>query len=265
MKLKSPISTDKANAALTHASKVCIKENLRGIIQKLFTIRKDINEVKEKLKEVIEKEKYESLLQVAQKRKETTYEKTKEKQIKKLNKLMIAKTPNDRQVTKANWIVNLSDRKLTEAEEIVLMKGMNFNISNKRLKPEDIIPVIETALEGYDKQKAELVRAQCALTLKKQKAEKPNITKEELKALQDIKADKSTVITQTDKGNTTVLLNKTTYSEKMNEHLQSGPYTIMTKSAETIINKTMKETANIVRQMKEVIEKRNMNRFVRIG
>uniref|UniRef100_A0AA85KD39 Uncharacterized protein n=1 Tax=Trichobilharzia regenti TaxID=157069 RepID=A0AA85KD39_TRIRE len=159
-----------------------------------------------------------------------------------------------RQVTKANWIVNLSDRKLTEAEESVLMKGMNFNISNKRLKPEDIIPVIETALEGYDKQKAELVRAQCALTLKKQKAEKPNITKEELKALQDIKADKSIVITQADKGNTTVLLNKTTYNQKMNEHLQSGPYTIMTKSAETIINKTMKETAKVVRQMKEVID-----------
>nr|CAH8846348.1 unnamed protein product [Trichobilharzia regenti] len=132
---------------------------------------------------------------------------------------------------------------------------MNFNISNTRLKPEDIIPVIETALEGYDKQKAEPVRAQCALTLKKQKAEKPNITKEELKALQDIKADKSIVITQADKGNTTVLLNKTTYNEKMNEHLQSGPYTIMTKSAETIINKTMKETANVVRQMKEVIGK----------
>ncbi|VDP97188.1 unnamed protein product [Trichobilharzia regenti] len=133
MKLKSLIS-DIANAALTHASKVCIKENLREIIRKLFTIRKDINEAEEKLKGAIEKEKYESVLEVAQKRKETTYEETKKKQIKKFNKLMMVKTPSDRQVTKANWIVNLSDRKLREApEESVLMKGLNFNISNKRL------------------------------------------------------------------------------------------------------------------------------------
>nr|CAH8866988.1 unnamed protein product [Trichobilharzia regenti] len=76
MILKSPISTNKANAAIIHASKVCIKENLRGIIRKLFTIRKDINKIKEKLRGAIEKEKYESIPEVAQKRKETTYQET---------------------------------------------------------------------------------------------------------------------------------------------------------------------------------------------
>lgn len=65
MKLKSPISTDRADAAITHASKICVKENLNGIIRKLFAIRKIIDEVKEKLERTIQKENYEIILEVA--------------------------------------------------------------------------------------------------------------------------------------------------------------------------------------------------------
>ncbi|CAH8290779.1 unnamed protein product, partial [Heterobilharzia americana] len=97
----------------------------------------------------------------------------------------------------------------------VLEKGLNFNITVDHLKPEDVIPSIEVALSSVDVTTAEQVRAQCALALKKkQKKTQRNLTKLENSALNNLRKDNSIVIAKSDKGNSTVVMDKSDYLKK---------------------------------------------------
>nr|CAH8828957.1 unnamed protein product [Trichobilharzia regenti] len=94
-------------------------------------------------------------------------------------------------------------------------------------------PKIEIALNWIDKTTAEEVRAQCALTLKRQKCGKPNLTKQEIEALKHLKNNKDIVITKSHKGNATVILDKLDYTDKVNTHIQTGPYEEINKSIDS--------------------------------
>ena len=69
---------------------------------------------------------------------------------------------------------------------------------------------------------AEEVRQDCAVTLRRAKPPKPNISREESKSLRELKKNDHIVILKADKGGATVILNKEDYIAKMKSHLDSS-------------------------------------------
>nr|CAH8831623.1 unnamed protein product [Trichobilharzia regenti] len=197
------------------------------------------------------------VVETSNKARESALRKSKITQIKKFNKLIEEKnTTNETDINasssidRTKWVINLSSRELNSNEIKVLEKGLNFNVTVNKLKPEDVIPNIEATLNSIDKTTAEEVRAQCALTLKNQKKTKSNLTKPEREALISLKQDKNIVIAKADKGNATVVLDKSDYIKKVTEHIQTGPYEEIKKPVDTIMNKVKKSTAELIRRMK---------------
>ncbi|VDP98379.1 unnamed protein product [Trichobilharzia regenti] len=116
---------------------------------------------------------YDIITQSSSNTKSATFKKSKNSQIKKFNKLLEEKfspqndkinSPKSTVIDKSKWVINLSSHLLSPMEISVLEKGLNFNASVDKLKPEDVIPKIEIALSGIDKTATEEVRAQCELT-----------------------------------------------------------------------------------------------------
>ena len=92
---------------------------------------------------------------------------------------------------------------------------------------------------------------QLAGVIKCQQIGTPNITTEEKSALKALRHDESIVITKADKGNATVILNSQDYKEKMIQHLNEGPYTLVrNKQTATIMNKNKTEVGDYLRQVK---------------
>ena len=104
----------------------------------------------------------------------------------------------------------------------LLEKGLNFSIAPKKISVEDIIYNIEESIRDLPENEAEEVRQYCVVTLRRAKPPKPNITKEESKALRELKKNDHIVILKADKGGATVILNKEDYIKKMKSHLDSS-------------------------------------------
>ena len=81
------------------------------------------------------------------------------------------------------WVVNLSQGKLTNAETMVLVKGLNFSISLDKIHVEDFIIETEKVLS---EEKKEQLRVEIRGALKSAKPAKSNISKQERAALKDL-------------------------------------------------------------------------------
>ena len=70
---------------------------------------------------------------------------------------------NDRESTsesivdKDKWIVNLSDKQLSDNEQSLLIKGMKFAITPKHIPKEEIIAKVESSLKGIEKPEADTI------------------------------------------------------------------------------------------------------------
>ncbi|CAH8868385.1 unnamed protein product [Trichobilharzia szidati] len=259
LRLRAPVPSDRVRSRIEGLQKLCLKEEIHRIVKKLQHIRSEIEQLKQKIKGIVTSTDYDLITQSSSIAKSATFKKSKNSQIKKFNKLLEEKSTSQNDevnnkkstaIDKSKWVVNLSTHTLSPTEISVLEKGLNFNVSLDKLKPEDVIPKIEIALSGIDKTTADEVRAQCALTLKRQKCGKPNLTKQEIEALKHLKNNKDIVITKSDKGNATVVLDKSDYLDKVNTHIQTGPYEEINKPIDTVMNKVKKSTADLIRRMK---------------
>ena len=121
------------------------------------------------------------------------------------------------------WVVNKSDKVLTDPELSLLQNGMNFAVSPTHIPVFEFITGIESAVKliGTDSNEAARLRLDCVDLLKKAKVTASNISKEERDALRTLKSDKDITILPADKGRSTVNLNTTTYKEKANELLSN--------------------------------------------
>ena len=122
---------------------------------------------------------------------------------------------------KERWVVNKSDRTLSESELSVLQKGLNFSVVPNSIPTAEFVTGIGTACNmlGSNSGTAIQLRSDCVRILKDCKLPKSNITKEERSALRDLRSDDTILILPADKGRATVILNKDTYLEKSQELL----------------------------------------------
>ncbi|VDQ15883.1 unnamed protein product, partial [Trichobilharzia regenti] len=169
LRLRTPITSSRITSAAGNLSRLCLREELHRITVKLNNLRNQIEKLKQKLKCMFNDTDYAIVVETSEKARESALRISKITQIKKFNKLIEEKnTTNEIDVNasstidRTKWVINFSSRELSSNVIKVLEKGLNFNVTVNKLKPEDVIPNIEVALGSIDKTKAEEIRAQCA-------------------------------------------------------------------------------------------------------
>ena len=148
------------------------------------------------------------------------------------------------------WVINLSDQPLTEEQEKILARGPKFIIKSKRSLVEEYITAIEKVCPKLDQGPADELRVEVKKILKRaQNAKKSpsNITKEEFKALNELKKDQERIMLTADKGVALVVMNKTDYINKSEELLNTNTYK---KIPEDLTNKKKPRLINLLKNIK---------------
>ena len=121
-------------------------------------------------------------------------------------------------------VVNMSQRILSPGETKVLSLGLNFALVPQSSPVEDIIQRTEPTLRHLDKSTADEIRLQVHQALRKHKPAKPNISRQEQSAIKSLRQDKTIHVLRADKGNATVIMDKSEYDRKVADILHSDCY-----------------------------------------
>ena len=132
-------------------------------------------------------------------------------------------------VDKANWVVYLSSRSLSDAEKALLKKRLNFAVTPANIPATEIIAKVEAAIRQLDAEQADTVRRAVNGILQQAKPPEPKITKEMRDALKSLKEDESIMVLPADKGHASVLMDTDTYRAKMSTLIENGPYQLLNK------------------------------------
>ncbi|XP_068918321.1 uncharacterized protein [Tenebrio molitor] len=118
---------------------------------------------------------------------------------------------------------------------------MNFAIAPARIPQEEIITEVETAIRHLPKEEAEEIRFETCRILKKSKPPKRNLSRDEMKALSELRKDKDIVILRADKGNITVIMDQNEYNDKISQLLDPEHYTKLKKDPTPTIERRTRE------------------------
>ena len=120
------------------------------------------------------------------------------------------------------WVINLSSVPLTKDQESLLEHGPNFAITPQRPSYGEYIKAIETACQSLDVNSAEELRSDVYRVLGHPCQLSTNLSKEEMTAMKQLKADKDRIILTADKGVVLVVMDQRDYTEKAKELLQDS-------------------------------------------
>ena len=168
------------------------------------------------------------------------------RQIRKFDYL-IAKRPEpepfrQRSGRQEKWLVNLSDRKLTNDEKRILERPLNFAVLPKHIPVSDILCGVEEGLRKatLSQPLKEDIRNQVANTLRSYKKVVRNSSKDELALIKALRDDSTIKICKADKGNVTVILNVTDYDDKITEILSdTSAYKELKRDPTSVIERKM--------------------------
>lgn len=207
---------------------------------------------------------YTKLIEFITKDYEQTFNKTKERQINKIQKLLansasslhnnitepyITQKPN---TNKKENVINLSDYNPTEKELEILSLGLNFAVppSNKLVKnlKLNFISSIETNFKNEDIEEVEkeIIRRNVCKMIEQGRTVKPN--NEIFETIKNLTNRKEITILKADKGNATVIMNTTDYHNKVKGLIDNGPYSVLTEDP---TNKILKKLKSIYKRLKD--------------
>ena len=256
VRLFSNVEGEAARNILKKAEKSLLEVRLRHCI---FTLRKleieEENSLSELSMKLPEPELAASRNFLAQ-RKQHTFEAVRQRQKDKFARFLEAeRRPTTKAETKKRnqiqerWVVNKSSKTLDTKTSDVLRKGLNFAVTPKSLPTEEIITSTEMACKNLDRLTAASLRSEVARVVKRTPPPKPNVTREELQALQDLQKDDSIMILPADKGRATVVLDKGDYNSKVETILKDDKtYTVLKKDP---TNSFKTRLTNILKNMKK--------------
>ena len=181
-------------------------------------------------------------------------EETKRRQQHKFNclveKCRKQETPGQpmEEIDTSRWVINNSKRILSTHESSVLKKGLNFAITPTKLPVNDIIAQTEKAARKLSPMAADSLRSEVVKVVKNTKLPTSNISKDERKALYDLKKDKDIMILPADKGRATVIMDTTDYKDKVQTLLaDTNTYTKLQRNP---TQKFKNKLINILREWK---------------
>ncbi|XP_030841919.1 uncharacterized protein LOC115924186 [Strongylocentrotus purpuratus] len=143
------------------------------------------------------------------------FQTTKLKQIRKFDQLRPRKPIRTNDPPIKDTVVNLSQHRLSQAEHQVLSLGLNFAVAPKKIPFSDIVQQVEPKLRFLSKAAANDIRLKITNALAEAKPPKPNLSKVERSAIQDLRKNQSIHILQADKGNATVVMDQDAYEDKI--------------------------------------------------
>ena len=111
-------------------------------------------------------------------------------------------------------MVNLSNRTLSDNEQLVLAKGLNYAPTPTEIPIRKIVAAVEDGLRKVGRSEADLARTYIVDILNQSKPPINNMSRE-IKATKDLSRDTSIVILPADKGKSTVVLNSSEYDGKI--------------------------------------------------
>jgi hypothetical protein len=124
------------------------------------------------------------------------------------------------------FVLNLSKHILAESEKAVLKRGLNFALATPQSNL-DIACAVESIKTKLHPVLGMEFSWKIRSMLQKSKPITSNITREEYTAIKSLKLNKNIRILPADKGDCSIVLNETTYKDKLNTLLESGTYKIL--------------------------------------
>ncbi|XP_072378558.1 uncharacterized protein [Diabrotica undecimpunctata] len=153
---------------LTYKTKNILKRASLALTKAIQDSRRDIDKVNSELLKLyltLSNKVHPTLWNIFDKltnfRSETDADLTKEKHIKKFEKMILQQRPKNKEVPtteSSNLVYNFSNLTLDEAINSVLFKGFNFAIALRRIPVKNIISEVETTITKLPSETAEIIR-----------------------------------------------------------------------------------------------------------
>ena len=246
LKIKPPIRSPRGCQIAQAAGQKFLNERLRLTNRRIEKLEEERKWTEIELRRTLSDGDYERLMETISAAAEKVFVRTREKQRKKFDRQFAEETKRGKEsMDKSKWVVNLSERRLSEEETKVLELGMKFAPAPKKIPTMEIVAQVEDALSrSCEPAEADRARAAVANAIKYAKPPKSNIRKEEWAAVSNLKRDSSIVILEADKGNATVVMDKEEYENKVQDILGKQPFRKLsrdpTKSYEKRVNDELK-------------------------
>jgi hypothetical protein len=113
------------------------------------------------------------------------------------------------------FVLNLSEYVLTDSEESVLLKGLNFALANP-VSNLDMACAVESVVSKLQQTLGMEFRWKIRSMLQKSKSSTSNMSKKEMKAVKSLMLNQDIRIIPADKGNCTVVLDESKYNDNIN-------------------------------------------------
>ena len=126
--------------------------------------------------------------------------------------------------SRAKWVINISSKPLSTVQERLLAWGPNFAIVPREPPIVNCITEVEKVCQKLEHGVADELRGRIKTILKKAKTPRQNITKEEHKAIGELKRDNNRLVLTADKGVALVVMDKEDYVQKARELLDQPTY-----------------------------------------
>ena len=111
-------------------------------------------------------------------------------------------------------MINLLKHILLEEVNDVLSRGLNFAIVTNYIPKQQILAEVETGIQRLPENKANLIQNQTINILNQKQKLQANLTSSKIKTLTNLTKNVEIRIHRADKGNSTVILDKTDYEQK---------------------------------------------------
>ena len=151
------------------------------------------------------------------------------------------------QKTQSNGSKTFPAPPLTKDQESLLVHGPKFAISPKQPPAGENIVAVEQACSKLNQGESEDLRVEVKKALMKAQRPPANISKEEYKALNELKKDNSRMILTTDKWVVLVIMDKADYTKNVEELLNKPTYK---KIPEDPTSKQKNKLTNILKNIK---------------
>ena len=265
MKLKTLTRTKKGEGIIKRAEKQLLNERIRNINYKIEKFQHDKYMYERQLQEILKEDQiiWDACKEEVLKRKEIRHQKVQKRQISKFEKLMKERKKQEQGgcsnievddrtkqglSEKNKWVVNLSSIPLTKEQESLLSYGPNFAISPKNPPLGEYIMNIEKVCQSLDTNTAEELRTEVYRVLRKPHHPKPNLKKDEIITMKQLKADKNCMVLTADKGVALVVIDTVDYIKKAKEILEdTNTYRVIQTDP---TNKLKNKLINILRRTK---------------
>ena len=112
------------------------------------------------------------------------------------------------------WVINLSSTPPSPTQKVLLAHGPNFAVTPPNQPILEYITSIELVCESFNTNEAEELRADILRALRHSHPPRPNLRKEEWKALKQLNIDKDHMVLTADKGVALVVMDRQEYIKK---------------------------------------------------